>query len=135
MPGQSPQCIHESRNSISGVEMSGRLEFLDGFSHRRDSSKPLSFSPSSRRKKNPSPLEHIRSGSSTWVFFPGNRDWLSETPPELCFVLPRRPFWQATEERGCWREGVSMPPRRTQNLHYLIVLQHPRNFIPRKRLR
>ena len=45
VPGQIPQCTHKSRDSIPGVEMSGRLEFLGGFSHCRDSRKPLSLFP------------------------------------------------------------------------------------------
>lgn len=58
VPGQIPQCIHKSGDSIPGVEMSGRLEFLGGFSDCRDSSKPLSFFHLQQEKGKSQPLEN-----------------------------------------------------------------------------
>lgn len=134
-PKPIPLCIHEPRDSISGRRCLAGWDFWVAFPTGRIQANHCQSCSSSGRKENPSPSQSISSGSRTRVFFPGNRDWLSETPPELRFVLPRCLPQASYGGRRLLEGGVLVPRRMTQNFHYLTVIQHQSNFISRKRLR
>lgn len=108
VPEQIPQCSHEPRDSVSGVEISGGCNYWMACAIAKIQENHCRFPLSSRRKENPSP-QSTSSGLRIQVFLPGNRGWLSEMPPELCFLLPRCLLLASFGKRGCWRERVWCP--------------------------
>lgn len=114
VPGQF-SVYSQVKDSILGVEMSGRLEFFGWLFHL--GSQTIVILPSlARERKIPAIRELVPWLMKLWVF-PGNRGLFSEMPSDLvCLCCQDACFWQATGgkrllERESWcPQNDTKPP-------------------------